>query len=393
MKFRFAILPLAALVALGCQQTPVERATIPPNDPRYYGYQEVQKPLDPAAMGIYAPPPPPQGGNIPAPPPPLGGGAVPPPPPPPAAMQLDPTESAFVKAYQDRRAPRIMILVNRTIHAGATLPADSLEALARQADPKEDAIGATAADYDMVEASLVDYFNHSGNVTVKDAEAARGKLDREKLLRIENGDPDAVKLLATEFQTDILIRVVAVPTRQARQGVAARLIARAVSTTDGTFYGIAMKDMTLPMSKTNINEATWYVSRKLMDDMSRKLAGQNDPLEVRIYKAKNLDETLLIRKFIQKIPGVTGVRNIASTGGSTTAYAALSVNFNGAPEDFYIALKDDAALSKGLKASDITNNTINIEVEGPLDLKVQANRTNAQGKTETVVEPVTIGEK
>src|SRR5581483_11370628 len=97
---------------------------------------------------------------------------------------------------------------------------------------KYDIFGATADDYEMIEASITQYFQNSGKVQVKDSEQARAKLDREQVLRIENGDPAANRLLATERQADVLIRVTAKPTNQSSGGPAIRLIAKAVSTTD-----------------------------------------------------------------------------------------------------------------------------------------------------------------
>jgi len=87
----------------------------------------------------------------------------------------------------------------------------------------------------MIEASLVQYFDNSGKVRVQDSEAARAKLTREQVLRLENGDPAANRLLAVELQADVLIRVTAKPTTQAN-GPAIRLIAKAVSTTDARIW-------------------------------------------------------------------------------------------------------------------------------------------------------------
>ena len=307
--------------------------------------------------------------------------------PPPAPA--DNVEAAFLTAYEARRSPRMMILVNRTIHAGAALPADTLEAMARD-NKVEDNVGATAADYDLIEASMVKYFDDSGKVDVKDSEAARGKLDREKLLRLENGDPAAARLLNTELQTDILIRVVAVPTRHATYGPSIRLICRAVGTTDARMYGTAFVDMPLPITKTNVNVFTRYLTKELMRDMSKKFNGAFDPLEVRIYKATSVDETLLIRKFIQKVPGVTSVLGRGATGGSSTAYSVMAVQYSGAPEDFYAAMKENVKLSKGLKAVDIQHNTVSVEIEGALALRYETIALNADKVPELQVRQITL---
>src|SRR5262249_61771010 len=105
----------------------------------------------------------------------------------------------------------------------------------------------TANDYAMVEASMVRYFDNSGKVRVQDSDAARAKLNREQVLRIENGDPNTNRLLATELQTDVLVRVMAQRTAQSGGGPAVRLLAKAVSTTAARILCVDYVDMTLPM--------------------------------------------------------------------------------------------------------------------------------------------------
>jgi hypothetical protein len=365
-----------------------------------------------------------------------------------------PNEQLFVQAYAAHRNPRIMVFVNRTI-TGEALPKDGLEELMRveekqratgalsvqtnntsnsnsqntstgygganasnsnsntvnsgsfssngpaeyskitstkkQAD-KYDQIGASADDYQLIEASIVKYFDNSGKVTIQDAEAARGKLDREMVLRIENGDPAAQRLLSTELQQDILIRVTAVPTSHASVGPAVRLMAKAVSTTDARSLGTAFVDMPLPMTKTNINIYTGYLSSELMGEIAKKWTNATDTVEVRIYKAASVDDSLKVRSWLQKTRGVSSVTSRGATGGATTSYSAFAVNYSGAPEDLYADLKDAIGASQGLKAVDLQNNTISLEVTGTLNLVTTTRKTETMTTTTTTeerrVEPI-----
>jgi len=277
-------------------------------------------------------------------------------------------EAEFVQAYENHRSPRIMVFVNRTMQG--------------------DSIAATSDDYDLIEASIIKYFDNSGKVTIQDSDAARAKLNRESVLRIENGDPVAVRLLSTELQQDILIRVTAKQTTQSSWGQAVRLIAKAVSTTDGRILGDEFTDMPLPMSKTNINVATRYLSEHLMGDMARKWSDNpdTDTIEVRVYKTAAVDDGLKIGKWLRRTPGVSKVITRSATGGSTTAYATFAVSYAGAPEDLYSGLQDEIGQSQGLKAVDLQNNTINLEVTGQLNLVTTTQKTETTTTTTTTEE-------
>ncbi len=315
---------LGAALLVGCNQTPVANVPIPsPNDPNAYQPMVAPKPLAPngTIVGSVPPAPPP-----PAPPAPGGPGAM--------APGIE-NEDAFVAAYA-KAHPRIMIFVNRTIQ-GDPIPHDQMETFLqkeqtqsstgavqvasndnntgngqastvffggqsgsasstaqnsaksftssgpatyndttywkRPAD-KTDAFGASNADYTLIESSLVEYFDESGRVNVQDADAAREKLTRAQVLRIENADPQAADLLKSELGTDVLIRVSAAPTTQSAMGPAIRLIATAVDTGDTRVLGNASVDMQLPMTKENVNVYTRYLASKLMGQMANKWNAQ-----------------------------------------------------------------------------------------------------------------------
>jgi hypothetical protein len=436
-----AVAGVASVVA--CAQQPVQRVYVPgPNDQSAYQPAPMPKPLPPEGYipGMMPPPQPgqPYTGQIPGQP--MPGQQAP------NGIPTIRNEDAFVQAYVNHRSPRIMVFVNRTIQ-GDPLPKDGLEEVLRvderqnatgavsvntnrtensnsqstnagyyssgasssnsnsvnsnsfssggpaeytrstsvkRAADKSDWIGATSDDYQMIEAALVRYLDNSGRVRIQDADAARAKLTREQILRIENGDAAANRLLSTELQQDILVRVTAVPTRHATQGVGVRLLAKAVSTTDARNLGTAYVDMPPQLGKTNINLYTGYLASELMGEMSKKWVNpESDTIEVRVYKTASVDDALKLRKWLQATPNVRDVRTVSATGGAGTAYAAFAVNYQGAPEDMYADLKDGIGMSQGIKAVDLQNNTINLEVTGQLNLVTTTRRSETRTITET----------
>ena len=430
-----AVMAGAFSVLTACQNQPVAPVLVPgPGDQTAYRPQPMPKPLPPDGYIPGMPPPGQMPGGQP------GAGPV-------GVAPSIRNEDAFVAAYA-KRSPRMMIFVNRTIQ-GEPLPADGLKELVRVEEtqtatggvnvasnrtvtgssqstnagiygsgatnsntnrtsgssfasggPAEytkttsvktaadavDWVGATSTDYQMIESSMVEYFDNSGKVQVKDSDAARARLSREQVLRIENGDPAANRLLAVELQQDVLIRVTAVPTRQAANGQpAVRLIAKAVGTSDARNLGNATVDMPLPMSKTNINIYTRYLSEELMGKMAQKwtLPAEYDPIEVRIYKAASVDDTLKIRQWLLATKGVKSAKTNGATGSSTTAYASFDVGYDGAPEDLYADLRAAIGMSQGLKAVDLQSTTINLEVSGPMNLVTTTRHTESTTTTET----------
>jgi hypothetical protein len=335
------------LAITGCN-TPVERVEVPPpNDASAYQPQPAPKPLPGYTQSTPAPTAP---GSA------SGGGLT---------ISPNPSirnEDAFVATYA-KHNPRMMVMVNRNL----------------QGDPL------TVDDYSMIEASIVQYFDNSGKVQVKDAEAARAKLSREELLRVENGDSAANRLLAAELQADLLIRVSAQPTSQAAAGPAIRMIAKAVTTTDARNMGMASVDMPLPMTKPTINYYTRFLCEELMGQMALKWAqpADYDPIEVRIYKAASIDDSGKIANWIKVAPGVKSVDMRAATASSATSYAVLAVAFDGAPWMLYQEVKDGVGQSQGLKAVDLSNNTITLEITGPMSLTTTTKRVESTTTVET----------
>jgi hypothetical protein len=440
---------LACTLALvtGCAQPATERVSVPPpNDASAYRPVPMEKPLPPEAggpmpqqpmqPGMAMPPGSP--GGAPAGPAPYAPGAGPGP----AAMTPSgnnlPEEPAFVAAYQARRNPRIMVFVNRTIQ-GDTLPKDNLDELLRtektqtstgqvsisdgslslsdsavsgshssfssngpetytettsvkkKVDPY-DLIGASRTDYEAIELSLIDYLGCGGQIDIKDSEVLRAKMGREITLRLENNDRSVVPLIKQELGTDYILQVSASPTSQASIGTAVRMLAKMISTTDGRIVASDYQDLPVPMTKTAINVFT----REIAENIMRKTAnvwGNGgsatwDPIELRIYKVASVDDALQIRGWIQKVNGVRRVVSRGMTGSAATAYGVLAISYDGPPEDLYADLKTNIGASTGLKATDLQNNTIDLEVTGPLTLHTVKTTTETTTVTTTKTEDV-----
>jgi len=368
MKFSAGMILLALAVTgtTAWAQQDIRRAPVPgPADTQAYRPVPAQKPLPPPG---FVPGLPPQGQPMPGP---AAGGA--PQGQPAVAPQELPNEANFIKGYMAQRRPRIMIFVNRTMAGDATAKAG-------------DASGVTADDYEMIESSLVRYFDNSGKITICDSDAARAKLNHEQILRLENGDAATARILSTELQQDILIRVTASPTKEATSGhPSLRLVAKAVSTTDARMMGESFVDMPLPVGKTAVNVFTGYLADELMGDMSQKWAqtAAENSIEVRIYKAAGLDDTLAIKKWLKATQGVAEVQQHEATAVAGSAYSTLSVAYQGAPEDLYASLKDAIGSSQGIKAVEVESNRIDLEVTGPMNLVTTTRHTETKTVTET----------
>ncbi len=352
-----ASLVLSALLG-GCQQ-PLQNVAIPaPQDQAAYQPQVYSKPLPPNAYGA------PVTGN------PYG-----------THVAL-PDEAAYVQAYQAQRDPRMMV-----------------EVLLGQGGAAAGTFHLGSEDFDAIQISMIEYLNANGQVDIQDPSMAQKVLARESFLRLQNGDPKVLPLLKQQLKTDVLIEIQAAPTQQASYGNAVRLLAQAVSTTDARVLAATYVDMPLPASKTNINMYTGYLSDKVMQKLAAIWGGgatAYNPIIVRIYNAAGIDDVLAIKHFVQRVPGVRLVIDRGMTGSTATAYGRLAIEYNGAPDDFYSALKQEIGVSTGLKAVDLQNNTVDVQITGPMTLRtttvktttrVQTTRTQVRTIHETPIQP------
>ena len=333
------------LVLAGCQQ-PLQNVVIPsPQDQAAYQPQPYSKPLPVDAYG------PPVTGN------PYG-----------THVAL-PDEAGYVRAYQAQREPRMMV-----------------EVLLGQGGATAGAFHLGNEDFDAIQISVIEYLNANGQVDIQDPSMAQKVLARESFLRLENGDPRVLPLLKQQLKTDVLIEIQAAPTQQASYGNAVRLLAQAVSTTDARVLAATYVDMPLPASKTNINIYTGYLADKIMQKLTAVWGGgvqAYNPIIVRIYNAAGIDDVLAIKHLMEKVPGVRQVIDRGMTGSATTAYGRLAIQYNGSPDDFYSALKQEIGVSTGLKAVDLQNNTIDLQITGPMVLRTTTIKTTTHVETQT----------
>ena len=332
-------------ILAGCQQ-PVQNVAIPsPQDQAAYQPQAYAKPLPPNAFGT------PVTGN------PYG-----------THVAL-PDEAAYVQAYQAQRDPRMMV-----------------EVLLGQGGATAGTFHLGNEDFDAIQISMIEYLNANGQVDIQDPSMAQKVLARESFLRLQNGDPKVLPLLKHQLKTDVLIEIQAAPTQQASYGNAVRLLAQAVSTTDARVLAATYVDMPLPASKTNINMYTGYLADKIMQKLAGIWGGgaaAYNPLIIRIYNAASIDDVLAIKHFVQKVPGVRLVIDRGMTGSTSTAYGRLAIEYNGAPDDFYSALKQEIGVSTGLKAVDLQNNTVDLQITGPMILRTTSIKTTTRVQTQT----------
>jgi hypothetical protein len=385
--FSAAVLAVAFGTLVACNETPLQPVAVPSaSDPGAYRPMPAPKPLPPSegytAGGAAQQPGPAQPGSG-------APGAGAPGAAPSGGLTISPNQSiqnedAFVAVYAKHNA-RMMVFVNRTL-TGDPVPDAQLQAIAAGGQTQGSEL--SSADYQMIETSIAQYFNNSGRVDVRDSEAARARLNREQILRVENGDSAVNRLLATEHLADVIVHITANPTSQSAFGNRAiRMNAKAVGTTDGRVLALSSLDLPLPATRPIINDFTRHMTEDLMRQMAIKwaLPAEFDPIEVRIYKAASIDDSSKVASWIKKAPGVSNVDLRSATGGSATSYAVLHVAFNGSPWQLYEEVKDSVGQSQGIKAVDLQNNTINLEITGPMNLVTTTRAVETTTTTETHV--------
>ncbi len=284
----------------------------------------------------------------------------------PAASGPSPVQAAFVAAWQAQREPRLMVVVQPPQH-GQTYTN----------------IHATPDDFDAIGIDTIGYLAVNGQVDIQSSAMAKKVLNRESFLRLQNGDSAVLPLLKHQLNTDVIVEIKAEPTAQASLGPAVRLLAEAVGTTDARILATASMDMPLPMTHSMIKQCTAYISSRVMQQLTGVWLNGFNPITVRIFHAAGVDDVLKIKHFIQKVPGVSLVVDRGMTGSSTTAYGELAVRYSGAPDDFYSALKQELGVSTGLKATDIQNNTVDMEITGPMILHTTTIKTITKIRTRT----------
>jgi hypothetical protein len=158
----------------------------------------------------------------------------------PLVSQKPPEQKAFVEAYERVGRPRLMIM--------AMGPDGS------RASDKTYSVG--PIDYAAVETVLSDWLSANGAVSLISSHVAP----------MTPAEPTSKPAPSPESDADVLVRVQIHPGRsEVRE---ARLITEAINTRGGESLGRAVVDVPAPLEKERLNEATRFVARKLMDEMT-----------------------------------------------------------------------------------------------------------------------------
>ncbi len=245
----------------------------------------------------------------------------------PLLSQPPPEQPAFVAAYRGVGSPKIALFVNRSFD-GQILPVDQARTLTgrrtvrrstagvtvdrtsadggyryggygdqsadrfQSAGPAEyrestetylpagqyDEADAKRIDYAAVETILADGLAADGSVTLLAPDLARARLTDQALQELKAGRPQVLREVAQQLNADVLIQVQAKPTRQTPDGLAVRLVAQAMNTAGGELIGRAVVDVPPPLTKQAINYYSRYLSRKLMDDLTRTWTNAKPPV-------------------------------------------------------------------------------------------------------------------
>ncbi len=239
----------------------------------------------------------------------------------PLVDQHAPEQESFVAAYRAVGAPKIAVFVNRTLEGqivpvNPDVPISSVEHRRTattgvsvekrdeytredrywdQRDRRErtdtfksdgageyresteiflrpgeyDEVQAKAIDYEAMESILTDWLSASGQVGIISPTMTRQRLTDEQVKELQSGRPQALRELAEQLDTDILVQVQARPTRQTAQGLEVRVIAEAINTRGGQSLARRVVDIPPPLDKWQLNKYTRYVSRELMKGMTQ----------------------------------------------------------------------------------------------------------------------------
>jgi hypothetical protein len=294
-------LSIAGLLAAGCRDTtpPPPRTEIPPVGTYTNIRGGAAMPLSPEEMNTTVPPPP--FDDV------------------PLVSQETPEQAQFIQAYTGVGSPRMSLFVNRTLEgqivpttedrlvSGKVVTRESTgdvtaETRKTRTDPwgrpidessdkfqskgpakivdreqkylaagEYDDVAAKRIDYDAIENVMTDWLAAGGRVTM-----VSPRLTEAQRRELQQGRSNALQELGKE-NTDVLIQVQAKPTRQTPAGLEVRLIAEAINTAGGESLGRAFVDVPPPLDKPILNDATRFLARKLMADMTRTWQAPRPP--------------------------------------------------------------------------------------------------------------------
>ena len=171
----------------------------------------------------------------------------------PMLTQPTPEQAAFVQAYAQVGSPRIAVYVNRTVDATTIITADA---------------GAGRVDFQAVENIMTDWLAADGKVVMVSPVFGESLPKNPQQTQV-------LSSLAKEPGIDVLVYVQARETTQTGGQKSIRLVAEAINTRGGESLARAVLDVPPMLDKPIINDATRFLARKLMNDMTR--AWQNMP--------------------------------------------------------------------------------------------------------------------
>ena len=130
-----------------------------------------------------------------------------------------------------------------------------------------DEADARSLDYQAMEALIADALSCGGQVHIISPDFVASHLSPEDARALAEGKPEGMADLARKIGADVLVQVQSHPTRQTGGGLQVLAVAEAVNVRGGESIGHAVVPIPLPLQKTQLNEYTRFISRKLMQGM------------------------------------------------------------------------------------------------------------------------------
>ena len=218
-----------------------------------------------------------------------------------------------------------------------------------------------AIDYEMMITALVDFLECDGEVNIIDTEMVDAVVDRETALRADRNDKQALSLIKTKLGADIAVIENVQTSSQA--GISTRMVCKAVRTDDARVIGRAYVDLREPLTKRNLRKFSRYLAFKLMEDMTKRWEKPYTTISVKIFKAISIEQVMVVRSYLKRFTGVTGVYDRQTSLGGEEAVAELEVEYEGAAADLFTDLADEKDLPGfRVAGSDVTLNTLSLEM-------------------------------
>jgi hypothetical protein len=198
----------------------------------------------------------------------------------PLVSQRTPEQTRFEQAYRGVGRPRITVFVNRTLEGEIVQTGDARPDYRDRRDPHRrqyDEAQARSIDYTAMENILTDFLACQGAVEIISPTVARQRLTDEQVKDLQARRPQAMREVAQQLDTDVLIHVSAQPTRQTPEGLEIRLVGEALNVKGGQQVGRTVVDIPPPMEKATLNRYTRFVARKLMADMTQNWTSADAP--------------------------------------------------------------------------------------------------------------------